>query len=129
VAEPRRTLSAEETLRINATSAMANRRVGDRVASALVLAGDGQRAERLKAQLCRHCFYRVSVQIACQAFTTWKCTHCEADGQHHNSAVPRVCADCSAGFELCTQCGGDIEMRFRSKVKRVGKKRSRAWAI
>lgn len=130
MAEPRNTLSAEETARINAVSAQASRRVGDRVAKALELAGDGQHAARLKAQECRHCFYRVSIQLACQAFTSWKCAHCPAEAQHHNSATPRVCAECSAAFELCTQCGGDIEMRFRSKVRRVSKRKGRtAWAI
>jgi hypothetical protein len=130
MAEPRRgSLSADETMRINAVSAQAARRVGDRVATALELAGDGQREARLKAKQCRHCFYRISIQLACQAFTSWKCAHCDHEAQHHNSATPRVCGDCSTDFELCTQCGGDIEMRFRTKVKRVSKKRNRAWAI
>lgn len=125
----KRALSAEEVARVNATSAQAARHVGDRVASALLLAGDGEHTKRLAAQQCRHCFYRVSVQIACMAFIRWKCAHCSAEAQHQNSATPRVCTECSAAFELCTECGGDIEMRYRSKVKRVSKRGKTAWAI
>lgn len=126
---PKRALSAEETARVNALSAQAARRVGDKVAIALNLAGDGDRAARLKAQQCRHCFYRVNITLACQAFTCWTCAHCPAEAQHSNSCTPRVCSECSTAFELCTQCGGDIEMRYRLKVKRAMKKGKTAWAI
>jgi hypothetical protein len=123
--ELKRTLSADETARVNAVSAAHARRVGDRIAKALTLAGDGEHAARRAAHQCRHCFYRVSVAIACQAFTTWKCAHCDAEAQHPNSATPRVCTDCAEAFELCTECGGDVEMRFRQRVKRVVKKSNR----
>lgn len=124
MSDGKRALSAEETARVNAVSAAHARRVGDRIAKALALAGDAEHVRRRATRQCRHCFYRVSVAIACQAFTTWKCAHCDHEAQHSNSATPRVCAECAGAFELCTACGGDVEMRFRQRVKRVVRRRT-----
>lgn len=121
--EPRtKCLSVAELERVNYASASLASLVTHRLAQAAVLAGDGNRERRLAERKCSGCFY-VRTKMAGQAFTRWKCNLCSAEANHPNTAVPIVCAECSDTFDLCVSCGGDIEMKHRTK--RFGRKAKR----
>jgi hypothetical protein len=115
-------LTVAELERVNAMSAHAAARVIDCLAKASVIAGDGNNERRLEAKKCARCFY-IGGGIAGRAFTGWACWLCGKDDMHPNTSVPRLCSDCSDAFGLCAHCGGDIEMKFRTK--RFGRKAKR----
>ena len=115
-------LTVAELERVNRVSALKAERVASRVALALDLAGDGQREKRVAARQCRGCFYLDS-GLAGQAFTKWTCGLCGKEDMHHNTNTPKLCMECSQAFDLCAMCGGDIEMRCRTK--RFGRKANR----
>lgn len=112
-------LTVAELERVNAASACGQDRLNLALSKAAIIAGDAHKERRLAARECRWCHY-IRTQIAGQAFTGWKCTLCEHEGRHPNTAVPRVCDGCSDVFGLCVTCGGDLEMKFRTK--RFGRK-------
>ena len=117
-------LSVAELDRINQVTADRALRVQDVLARAAILAADHERTKRLEARQCRCCYYvRKLTAIVGHGFTKWKCTLCPAEGQHHNTGTPRVCDECSDGFQLCVMCGGDIEMRRKSKFERKWRKK------
>jgi hypothetical protein len=82
---------------------------------AALVAGDGDRVRRDAARECVGCFYVRGPRIAGQAFTPWLCTICCVADQHPNTGVPRVCNGCAEAYGLCVTCGGDRDMKFRTK--------------
>ena len=44
-----------------------------------------------------------------QAFTDWKCEKCGEIYTHHNTAVPKVCKECSEKYNICEECGRPID--------------------
>lgn len=117
-------LTIKELEHINSRSADKAYRVQLKLAAATILACDGHEAARLAARMCPYCFYADS-HFAGQAFTEWKCMLCPVTGMHSNTSTPSLCIGCSESFGLCTSCGGDLEMRRRSKFQRKAKKLSR----
>ena len=94
---------------------------GFTVARAVRLAADLDKRDRLKANMCKYCFYRGSRMVG-QAFTPWTCRVCLKEDQHHNTGVPRVCSPCGKKHSLCLECGGDIHDRRRRKATLEEKK-------
>lgn len=123
MSEKRTLLTVAELERINQMSQFGAHRVSNMLARAAVVADDHDNAKRLEAHECRFCFYLGRGALAGQAFTSWKCGLCGAEGQHANTAVPRVCRPCAEGFGLCVTCGGDIQHQHRTR--RFGRKRRR----
>ena len=82
---------------------------------------DTDRAARLKALLCKLCYYRGG-RIAGQAFTEWNCAVCGKADQHPNTATPVVCADCAKEHSLCRDCGADLELRTKRRKFNFPKK-------
>jgi hypothetical protein len=119
-------LTVAELERVNHASATGQDRVNLALSKAAVLAGDGQKERRLAERECAWCFYLRS-KLAGQAFTRWQCMLCEDEHQHSNTAVPRLCSTCSDTFGLCVSCGGDLDMRFRTK--RFGRKAKKRKAV
>jgi hypothetical protein len=80
---------------------------------------DADRKGREAHQRCRWCHYARAGRVALQAFTEWTCIVCDvAQPPHHNSNHPKVCVACACANNLCTECGGDFDMRDRRKVER-----------
>jgi hypothetical protein len=116
-----RRITVPEVARVNAVSSSNMLRVHDFIARGLEAANDGKKAERLSACKCIYCFYLNRGRLVGHGFTAWKCLACDFEGQHSNTGVPRYCETCSAELNLCIECGGDLEMRYRRKVVRVRK--------
>lgn len=114
MAERTKALTAAELEQVNAVSSRRAASVSRELARAAILAGDGKLDEREAARQCRGCFYERR-RIVGRAVTSWTCQLCGAPGEHSNTGVPRVCASCSDGYDLCTQCGGDMDMQHRTK--------------
>lgn len=115
----KRRLTKAAIARINTLSAHKAQRVADRIALALKLAADGSKEFRVKERRCKGCFYLDSGRLVGHAFTVWECAHCDYQGQHHNTGVPRVCDTCSDELRLCVDCGGDIDMQHRNTRPRA----------
>lgn len=120
---PRTTaLTVSELGRINQVSDFKKSQVDNKIRKLATLLMDAEKEKRLAARMCQACFY-LGGGFAGQAFTEWHCFLCKVPAMHHNTSVPRVCMDCSKGFDLCHTCGGNITMKQRSKYERKrGKK-------
>ena len=46
--------------------------------------------------------------IAGQAFTKYYCRNCHKPEMHANTAVPKLCRDCSDELNKCQKCMGDL---------------------
>lgn len=68
---------------------------------------DPEEEKRKKDLNCKRCYYSHG-RLAGQAFTDYKCRICDKENSHSNTAVPKICPQCSATFNLCVECGGSI---------------------
>jgi hypothetical protein len=102
--------------RINGVSSNNTKRIADYVAKALFAVADGEREKRLQVHECAYCYYLRGPRLVGQAFTDWKCLACGVEGSHPNTGVPRYCNACSDAYHLCVECGGDLSLRFRTKI-------------
>ena len=93
---------------------------------ALKLLHDPDRAKRLEAGECVACFYLRGDRICGQAFTEWECGQCGKQDMHSNTGTPKFCADCSWKYCVCTQCGADLGLRPRRKIKIMRRVKRRA---
>lgn len=57
---------------------------------------------------CKKCMIEWSSKCAGQVFTKWTCKICGKEEIHPNTAVPKVCDDCSKKYHVCTDCGSAI---------------------
>lgn len=122
---PRSTaLSMAELERINAVSRHQSDKVNRKVEALAIILVDAHMDQRLVVHMCKGCFYGSS-HFAGQAFTEWHCLLCKASAMHPNTAVPRLCSGCADTFGLCVSCGGDIEMKHRSRFDRRAKKKAK----
>jgi hypothetical protein len=118
-------LSLDELERVNTVSSYSHKKVSDVLAKAAWIAGDGAKERRLAAHECKGCHY--SYGLSGQAFTSWRCRLCSAEGMNPNTSCPVLCDSCAETFDLCVSCGGDINMQHRSRrFGRAGKKRKAA---
>lgn len=69
---------------------------------------DGKRDQRVAMRECRFCFY-FAHGMAGQAFTAYTCKGCDTEQMHSNTAVPKLCAECSTKLDACRRCGGTLE--------------------
>ena len=69
---------------------------------------DSKATERRQERECKACFYLRS-RFAGQAFTDYKCKNCGAEGNHHNTSVPKLCDACADSLRLCRYCGAKRE--------------------
>ena len=68
---------------------------------------DPDRERRLELNICKDCFY--SVTLAGQAFWPYTCEACKKELMHHNTAVPRLCLECAKSSNRCRDCTGDMD--------------------
>ncbi len=109
---------------INAASANGQQRISDELRKLAILATDANAEQRREKRECQHCTYAGRYRLAGQAFTEWSCQVCsEPQEMHPNTAVPRICAGCSAAYGLCVTCGGDLDMKHRGRI--TGRKAKR----
>lgn len=94
--------------------------------SALEVAFDHKRNERLDAGKCLTCFYLKRGAIAGQAITEWACGNCGQTSSHPNTNTPRYCLECSKDYRICVGCGADINLRTRLKVNKIHRRKARA---
>jgi len=80
------------------------------------LIDDARREDRVRDGLCKWCFYRRANTLAGQMFTEYTCWRCDRAHLHHNTAVPRLCADCTKETGLCNACCGDVNGKQRKAV-------------
>ena len=69
---------------------------------------DGKHDQRVAMRECRFCFY-FAHGMAGQAFTAYTCKGCDAEQMHSNTAVPKLCTECSTKLDACRRCGGQRE--------------------
>ncbi len=70
---------------------------------------DPENKLREKEQKCRVCYYEN--YLAGQAFTKYKCIFCKEEYNHHNTHVPRLCMKCAKKYNICVQCGAEINVK------------------
>jgi hypothetical protein len=75
------------------------------------LYADTDHTDRLKACMCKMCFYHKSMRIAGQAFTFVKCGICATDMTFSSTHTHALCEGCARAYELCKECGCDRELR------------------
>ena len=56
--------------------------------------------------LCYDCWR--SSFAAGQAFTKYECKSCMGTYTHPNTAVPKLCIECSIALNMCRKCGHEI---------------------
>lgn len=78
---------------------------------------DSDKPGRARKHECKCCFYLHSPRMAGQAFTKRQCGLCDEIVTHGNTNCPVVCDKCAALHGLCRNCGGDINMKVRRKIK------------
>ncbi len=88
---------------------------------ALKFLADADKKKRQEACLCLYCFYVRGPRISGQAFTEWDCEECGEKAMHSNTSVPHYCLDCAWKYNVCADCGADLELRPRLKVRIINK--------
>jgi len=78
---------------------------------------DDDRVRRRAKWACRACHYLVGSVVAGQAFSERACEACREPIRWPNTAVPRLCEDCSKRFNACRRCCGDLEMVLRRSLE------------
>lgn len=59
--------------------------------------------------ICKQCQEdRLQGYVCGQAFTDWQCQKCGKTFTHHNTAIPKVCKSCSEKYNLCEDCGCEV---------------------
>jgi hypothetical protein len=69
---------------------------------------DGKHDQRVAMRECRFCFY-FGHGMAGQAFTEYTCKGCDTEQMHPNTAVPKLCDECTDAMGACRRCGGTRE--------------------
>lgn len=77
--------------------------------------GDTERKQRLIESCCKSCWYFMRPRIGGAAMTTWYCGMCAKRALDGSTATDRVCLACAKEHRLCTQCGGDLDMRVKRR--------------
>jgi hypothetical protein len=68
---------------------------------------DLDKEERLKAQLCRVCYYQPP-RGSLQAFTNSDCGHCGTTMTFATSHTDELCMRCACMTESCKECAGEM---------------------
>lgn len=100
---------------IASNSAQAKRRVDHHLKLADKLTNDGERKLRFEVQLCKACYYFSKIGGA--AITNRECAGCGQDQTYGSTATDTLCLPCASKYDLCKQCGGDIDMQIRRKSR------------
>jgi hypothetical protein len=67
---------------------------------------DEEKDRRILLSECPYCFY--GVFMAGQAFTDFSCKICDKAERHFNTNIPIICNECATKYNLCIQCGCDM---------------------
>jgi hypothetical protein len=89
---------------------MAARMGEESVERANAFEADADQGLRVQAMECRTCFYIKSSRVGGAAMTTWECGVCAKPDIHGSTATPVVCDACAKEYDLCRNCGGDLNM-------------------
>ncbi len=109
-------LSSAQISRINEISSFKSKKVNKALSKALELATDSSKKDRIAGRKCACCYYTIGYsRIAGAAFTEWNCEICGKLSIYSNTAIPKCCDECSDNYDLCVECGGDINMKNRRK--------------
>lgn len=76
---------------------------------------DSNRVLREARHICATCWYFFHSRFGGNSMTYCHCGICGKEMVFGNTAVDKVCPECAAEHELCTQCGGDIKTRVRRR--------------
>jgi hypothetical protein len=76
---------------------------------------DARREKRERQIVCKSCFYLSGGRIGGSAMTRWWCGICASKQIAGSTATGEVCLSCAKTHNLCTRCGGDLEMRERRR--------------
>lgn len=98
---------------VSATS-KSKQRVEDALARAERIKNDSDMGDRMKAQLCKACFYFTG--IGGSAMTNRECAGCGTDQMYGSTNTDALCMDCAMTHSLCKHCGGDFEMRVGRRI-------------
>jgi hypothetical protein len=74
---------------------------------------DPDKGKRVKANVCRACYY--SSAIGGAAITTRPCMCCAEDQTYGSTNTDVLCLTCAKKHRLCKHCGGDIDIRVRRR--------------
>ena len=70
---------------------------------------DEKKEERIKEQLCKHCFYIDNSRIAGQAFTHSFCKECKKEMCFPTTDTDKYCEKCATKLNACKHCGSEID--------------------
>lgn len=76
---------------------------------------DQDKGRRFEQGHCLSCHYFRSYRVGGAVGTRWHCGICGSEQWSGSTAVDKVCLPCAKEHKLCTQCGGDVEMRDRRR--------------
>ena len=93
----------------NATH-QAKSRTEDLVDRAIRLQGDTYRTKRIRAGLCRWCYYAAG-RVGGAAMTSQPCSACSEEQVYASTCTDVLCLPCAVKHDLCKRCGGDQETR------------------
>lgn len=89
----------------------ARRRVARAISIGTRAQQDSHKVDRLKACLCKLCFYVHAERIGGAAMTTSPCGICAEDMIFGSTNTNALCIKCAKEHDLCAQCGADRELR------------------
>ena len=78
---------------------------------------DPDKKERLSKSICSSCWYNEYGRIGGAAMTSQPCGLCGKDQIYSSTATDVLCTPCALSNELCKQCGADVRLRPRRKLK------------
>ena len=93
---------------------LSRRRMESTLKLAEKFTSDPERENRLKACLCKSCFYVSGIGGA--AMTQEPCMRCGKMQIYGSTNTDALCASCAKETDLCKHCGGDMELRVRRKT-------------
>jgi len=73
---------------------------------------DIERKNRLKSNLCIHCFYLMGAVWAGAAMTKTNCSICGKELIFGSTEIDKICTDCAKKHRLCK----DIDYKQRRKI-------------
>jgi DNA-directed RNA polymerase subunit RPC12/RpoP len=95
----------------------ANREAETLIKNVSAFQNDPDQAKRKESLKCKRCFYLRAGGFAGQAFTEQDCGICETTMIFSSTATDVVCPDCAKAHDICVECGGNIEIKVKKKVK------------
>lgn len=104
---------AMDVANMSRATEMARLRVKHVLDLAEQISTDARKAERLKRQECKGCFY--GSRLGGAAITQRACMCCAQMQSYGSTATDVLCMPCAQKSELCKHCGGDIELRVRRR--------------